>query len=97
MKILVGVLPHRRVALKQPELPHHPLWHMKLNRPIANQWAAHEPERLFLQALRVNIKPGSNTKLVPTTIRLPLHLQHITRTCLVSILTREVNIMDSDI
>jgi hypothetical protein len=56
VKLLIRVPILRWMGLEQPELPHHALWQVELNRPIAYQRAAHEPETLVLQALRVQRK-----------------------------------------
>ena len=41
VKLLVCVLVFRGVSLEQAELAHHPLWHVKLDCPMANQWTTH--------------------------------------------------------
>ena len=74
MKCFVRIHPFRRVRLEQTKLTKHAMWQMKLNRPVAYQWALHEPKIPIPQAHRVDGKLWSVAYFFIGAIWLPLHL-----------------------
>ena len=74
MKVVVGEYKRRGETLEQPKLPHHTLWQMELDSPMANQRATHEPEILLRRASRVQVIVLGIAESIPAPIRLPLHL-----------------------
>ena len=74
MKCFVRIHPFRRVRLEQTKLTKHAMWQMKLNSPVAYQWAPHTPEIPIPQAHRVDGKLRGVPKSVIGAIWLPFHL-----------------------
>ena len=76
MKCFVRIHPFRRVRLKQTKLTKHAMWQMKLNSPVAYQWAPHMPEIPIPSAHRIQPELHRVTKTLSFSIRLPFHLQN---------------------
>ena len=52
------------------------MWQVKLNRPVAYQWAPHMPEIPIPSAHRIQPELYRVTKTLSFSIRLPFHLQN---------------------
>ena len=52
------------------------MWQVKLNRPVAYQWAPHMPEIPIPNAHRIKPELYRVTKTLSFSIRLPFHLQN---------------------
>ena len=74
MKCFVRIHPFRRVRLEQTKLTIHAMRQMKLNRPVAYQWAPHKPEILIPQAHRVEAELRGVPQALTRAIWLPFHL-----------------------
>ena len=73
-EVLCPCPPIPGVRLEQTKLTIHVMWKMKLNRPVAYQWAPHKPKIPIPQAHRVDDKLLGVPYCVIGAIWLPYHL-----------------------